>query len=459
MNYGGNYADFARALLNIDQILETAILIEQHSEKYKGTKRENRNLKNVFVLLGLFNDGKNYIPTQFEIKEYKDSNTKSKLYMTVAMTKIEAGVLERTVSNSRALSLIPTSTIHSIADVFSNINTLDKNFLKYIPNGFLNAEQINAKNSAIAEEKARIESYRTKNNGESKYLSLAEKYRDGTASAEETADLQRMVDEAARVWANGDEIYNPDEVNEETGEVGQVFYRSRDGGRTVWNRSDRGGNRQVFLTSSKEVADAFDINGTNRNPGHLAVFAKAANPFTLDANGEVYAGVPIGDNAPQWLRDIAYSDVVYDEASGEYVDSPLQADIDNISVGAFKNGYDALIVNNVKEGVGGDAFTDVVVKDGTTQIKSADPVTYDDEGNIIPLSERFRTGRTGEDEWKNDDIRYSVEDDAAELDEAYKRAVQRDATEDEPTEKGRSFLPQRDAALGTDYAAVATEEI
>ena len=35
-------------------------------------------------------------------------------------------------------------------------------------------------------------------------------------------------------------------------------------------------------------------------------------------------------------------------------------------------------------------------------IKSADPVTYDDNGNIIPLSERFNT--------KNDDIRYSGRD-------------------------------------------------
>ena len=110
-------------------------------------------------------------------------------------------------------------------------------------------------------------------------------------------------------------------------------------------------------------------------------------------------------------------------------------------------------------GIDGFKYGDVYLALSSEQVKSADPVTYDDDGNIIPLSERFRTDRTGEDAWKNEDIRYSVEDDAAELDEDYRRAVQRDAAEDEPTEKGRSFLPQRDAALGTDYAAVATEEI
>ena len=34
------------------------------------------------------------------------------------------------------------------------------------------------------------------------------------------------------------------------------------------------------------------------------------------------------------------------------------------------------------------------------QIKSADPVTYDDNGNVIPLSERFNP--------EKEDIRYSL---------------------------------------------------
>ncbi|MBQ2468405.1 MAG: hypothetical protein II503_01855, partial [Clostridia bacterium] len=42
------------------------------------------------------------------------------------------------------------------------------------------------------------------------------------------------------------------------------------------------------------------------------------------------------------------------------------------------------------------------------QVRSADSVTYDTVGNIIPLSERFRTDRTGDEAWKNDDIRYHL---------------------------------------------------
>ena len=47
--------------------------------------------------------------------------------------------------------------------------------------------------------------------------------------------------------------------------------------------------------------------------------------------------------------------------------------------------------------------TEIVVYD-SNKIKSADPVTYDDDGNVIPLSERFNT--------ESDDIRYSMKDSA-----------------------------------------------
>jgi len=54
------------------------------------------------------------------------------------------------------------------------------------------------------------------------------------------------------------------------------------------------------------------------------------------------------------------------------------------------------------------------------QIKSADLVTYDDEGNVIPLSERFND--------KNEDIRYSLKKGAEE--DVKKALNQKDYTED-----------------------------
>ena len=56
------------------------------------------------------------------------------------------------------------------------------------------------------------------------------------------------------------------------------------------------------------------------------------------------------------------------------------------------SGYDSVIVQH------GKGAYEIVIFDNK-KIKSADPVTYDDNGNVIPLSERFNP--------KNSDIRYS----------------------------------------------------
>ena len=100
-------------------------------------------------------DGDKLIPVQFEVKDY--SHIDGRLYLTVALTKIEADVLGSTVeNNNQARSLVSAST-YSIAEIFKNVNTADKHFLKYLPDGFLSEEQIKAKQEALAEDKRRID--------------------------------------------------------------------------------------------------------------------------------------------------------------------------------------------------------------------------------------------------------------------------------------------------------------
>ena len=62
----------------------------------------------------------------------------------------------------------------------------------------------------------------------------------------------------------------------------------------------------------------------------------------------------------------------------------------------------------------------VILAFNSNQLKEADPVTRDDNGNIIPISERFNT--------KNDDIRYSRDLSSSELYDA-NRQLQKDLTE------------------------------
>ncbi len=193
LRYGGSYRDFANALINLDSILENAILIEVHKDKYEGTSRENRNLEAVYVLFGAFKEDKYIIPVQAEIKKVVGSG--GRLYMTVAMTKIEAGVLGSADNDNRARSLIPTSITRSIAEIFRNINPSEKHFLKYLPDAFLTEQQKIGKYEALREDAKRIAGYL-----DTKYL-----------EAVKTGDMetaQRMVEEAAKKAGYTDALYH-----------------------------------------------------------------------------------------------------------------------------------------------------------------------------------------------------------------------------------------------------------
>lgn len=215
LRYGGTYADFAKALVNLDGILENAVLIEQHKDKYAGTTRANNQLKSVSVLVGVFRDGDSLIPTQIEIKD--TSNAGGILYMTVTMTKIEAGVMagasaqRRTPpyvvpaseietgvlgsgaqKNWRGRSLIPISS-YNLAEIFANVNPADGHFLKYVPDGFLNDAQKAAKQSAIREDANRVQSYRQKNSVDTDLMDVWREQNPG-----QTTVTQEGFDEAQR---------------------------------------------------------------------------------------------------------------------------------------------------------------------------------------------------------------------------------------------------------------------
>jgi rRNA maturation protein Rpf1 len=72
-------------------------------------------------------------------------------------------------------------------------------------------------------------------------------------------------------------------------------------------------------------------------------------------------------------------------------------DTDAVVEWAKENGYTSVVFKNIYDY--GDK-SDVKVFYSSNQLKSADPVTYDDAGNVIPLSERFNP--------RKEDIRYSL---------------------------------------------------
>ena len=151
MDYGGNFGDFAKVALNIQKLFDNSVLLDIHSDKAKGTTRENPQLARTYVLFSAFRDGEYIKPVQFEVKQYVDNN--NRLYVAVALTKIETGVMGNTIldNNQASTYLLPVSNI-SISEIFKNVNPKDRKFLKYIPNQFLSDEQIKAKRLALRED-------------------------------------------------------------------------------------------------------------------------------------------------------------------------------------------------------------------------------------------------------------------------------------------------------------------
>lgn len=99
-----------------------------------------------------------------------------------------------------------------------------------------------------------------------------------------------------------------------------------------------------------------------------------------------------------------------------------------------EKGYDGIIYKNYFESNGSTSY----IAFDPTQIKSADPVTYDDNGNVIPLSERFNT--------EEPDIRYSREIDPDEAARAETRALQPVSPGEYtggPRSRGRSTNPRK----------------
>ena len=115
-DYGGNLADLAKVVMNMQPLLNNAVLLEIHEDKARGTPKENTWLLQTYVLLSAYQDGYQITPVQFEIKQYVDGQ--NRLYLAVALTKIEAGVIDDTIldNNQASTRLLPASAEAGVID-------------------------------------------------------------------------------------------------------------------------------------------------------------------------------------------------------------------------------------------------------------------------------------------------------------------------------------------------------
>jgi hypothetical protein len=126
--------------------------------------------------------------------------------------------------------------------------------------------------------------------------------------------------------------------------------------------------------------------------GNYQFYANTNNLLVIDGQNNFWNRIPLGDIEEDFNKWLGEKDI-------------KRVNTRDISRFAIENGYSGVKIENIWDDGGrseksvSESADVYIFFNPQAQVKSADPVTYDDNGNIIPLSERFNKS--------NPDIRYS----------------------------------------------------
>lgn len=259
LEYGGTYQDYVRMMSCFNDLVENAVPIEVHTDKKAGTAKANQELKQVYVLTGAYRDAQNVAPVQFEVKEFEGRG--NKLYLSVVLTKISSEVLETGVpgKTGNVPPLFSEPTI-SLRQIFENVNPADGRFLKYVPDGFLNEAQKNAKAQALRKQ-------------EQEYAGYGAKFSDRDSAGRELSAEQA-------------EYFKDSKVRDKDGNL-LVMYHQTDGAFTVFDtKHDGAGARDnetpfgIFLkTTDRDIG----VRGKNQ----MALYANITNPLHAENRADL----------------------------------------------------------------------------------------------------------------------------------------------------------------------------
>lgn len=276
-------------------------------------------------------------------------------------------------------------------------------------------------------------------------------------SESEMDDIIRVTDEHyERAVENGDMEEAQrlvDQKAEESGYTIKVYHGTANGGHfTIFDPKKLNNSKLssyigqgFYFTNSESGAREYmknsDINGrlTAGRDSHLFKgYIKLQNPIEITEDSHnipydvVRSIIADGDKAWFFNNGIAH-DLQGTEINGkkytkeeissmsrdEKIDLYTQHLIENGDRYALQHMVDAysyenqdLLLEAMKNHTGNDGIhwqmhdgLDQFVVFDSSQFKESDPITYDDNGDVIPLSERFRTDHN--ETWKDNDFRYS----------------------------------------------------
>ena len=182
----------------------------------------------------------------------------------------------------------------------------------------------------------------------------------------------------------GKQITTVEDAIEEISRINDSWHQPKkvDGGYKLPYLS---GYKMEPVYNDQEVIEYANVLREEKQGGVYGLFVKPGNKLVVDAN----------------------------DAWWDRINSKYGRTTDQIGQWALEHGYDSVEIDNVHDGGLNDFISQsIMMVFNENNVKAAEPVTYDDNGNVIPLSERFNS--------QNNDIRWSQ----AQVDSDYMAAVE-----------------------------------
>jgi len=174
--------------------------------------------------------------------------------------------------------------------------------------------------------------------------------------AGDMAKAQTMVDQAARAAGYG---------------VGKAFHGTRNKGFTTFKTGDLG--HHFGLSIDQVFGESGRFSDTPKNQVRLIeAYLDIKNPLELTDRGSWSGWLTVRE-----VNEKTGSTLPEESSTGADIQAAIKA-----------AGYDGVLYENYHEGEEGSM---AMIAFDPNQIKSADPVTRDADGNVIPLSRRFDT--------------------------------------------------------------------
>lgn len=123
------FDSFAKMLSCFDEVVENAQPVYIHDDKYRGTRREDKNIENIYVLVSGYED-EGLVPVELLIKEFK--NQPNKLYVSVTMHKIKGTDLEAQPELSKGVNSNNAKSVPNGTSLLRAAGTLRKSELEQL---------------------------------------------------------------------------------------------------------------------------------------------------------------------------------------------------------------------------------------------------------------------------------------------------------------------------------------